>query len=190
MMLAWRLWSDAVTGGVSAPKPNDRRMCRNHTETMERMKFASGTFSHLWLKQIGWSLVLMEGHRLKVFENRVLRRILAPKRDEVTGGWRKLRNKEPHNWYSLFIHSWITLQPFVGPWPLLRFHNIFYTVSSTPWMSDQPVTRPLSTHRATQTQNNIFLVVSFLMAFQPKSHMLSPSPCVLHALPISSSLTW
>jgi hypothetical protein len=32
-----------------------------------------------------------------VFENRVLRRIFGPKRDEVTGGWRKLRNVELHN---------------------------------------------------------------------------------------------
>jgi hypothetical protein len=35
-----------------------------------------------------------------VFENRVLRRILGPKRDEVTGGWRKLHNEELHNLYS------------------------------------------------------------------------------------------
>jgi hypothetical protein len=35
-----------------------------------------------------------------VFENRVLRRIFGPKRDEVTGGWRKLHNKELHNLYS------------------------------------------------------------------------------------------
>jgi hypothetical protein len=34
-----------------------------------------------------WSLTLREEHRLKVFENRVLRRIFGPKRDEVTGGW-------------------------------------------------------------------------------------------------------
>jgi hypothetical protein len=33
-------------------------------------------------------------HRLRVFENRVLRRIFGPKRDEVTGGWRKLHNEE------------------------------------------------------------------------------------------------
>jgi hypothetical protein len=33
-------------------------------------------------------------HRLRVFENKVLRSILGPKRDEVTGGWRELRNKE------------------------------------------------------------------------------------------------
>jgi hypothetical protein len=47
-----------------------------------------------------WSLTLREEHRLRVFENRVLRRIFGPKRDEVTGGWRKLRNKELHGLYS------------------------------------------------------------------------------------------
>jgi hypothetical protein len=35
-----------------------------------------------------------------VYENRVLRRIFGPKRDEVRGGWRKLRNEELHNLYS------------------------------------------------------------------------------------------
>jgi hypothetical protein len=39
-------------------------------------------------------------HRLRVFENRVLRRISGPKRDEVTGGLRKLHNEELHNLYS------------------------------------------------------------------------------------------
>jgi hypothetical protein len=39
-------------------------------------------------------------HRLRVFENRVLRRIFGPKRDEVTGDWRKLHNEELHNLYS------------------------------------------------------------------------------------------
>jgi hypothetical protein len=39
-----------------------------------------------------WSLTLREEHRLRVFENRVLRRISGPKRDEVTGGCRKLHN--------------------------------------------------------------------------------------------------
>jgi hypothetical protein len=47
-----------------------------------------------------WSLTLREEHRLRVFENRVLRRIFGPKRDEVTGVWRKLRNEELHNLYS------------------------------------------------------------------------------------------
>jgi hypothetical protein len=43
-----------------------------------------------------WSLTLREEHRLRVFENRVLRRIFGPKRDEVTGGWRKLHNENLH----------------------------------------------------------------------------------------------
>jgi hypothetical protein len=46
------------------------------------------------------SLTLREEHRLRVFENRVLRRIFGLKRDEVTGGWRKLRSEELHNLYS------------------------------------------------------------------------------------------
>jgi hypothetical protein len=44
--------------------------------------------------------VLREEYRLRVFENRVLRRIFGPKRDEVTGGWRKLHDEELHNSYS------------------------------------------------------------------------------------------
>jgi hypothetical protein len=47
-----------------------------------------------------WSLTLREEHRLRVFENRVLRRIFGPKRDEVTGEWRKLHNEELHDLYS------------------------------------------------------------------------------------------
>jgi hypothetical protein len=47
-----------------------------------------------------WSLTLREDHRLRVFENRVLRKIFGPKRDEVTGGWRKLHNEELHSLYS------------------------------------------------------------------------------------------
>jgi hypothetical protein len=41
-----------------------------------------------------------EEHRLRVFENRVLRRILEPKTDDVMGEWRKLHNEELHNLYS------------------------------------------------------------------------------------------
>jgi hypothetical protein len=43
---------------------------------------------------------LKEEHRLRVFQNRVLRRISGTKRDEVTGGWRKLHNEELHNLHS------------------------------------------------------------------------------------------
>jgi hypothetical protein len=47
-----------------------------------------------------WSLTLREKDRLGVFENRVLLGILEPKKDEVTGSWRKLHNEELHNLHS------------------------------------------------------------------------------------------
>jgi hypothetical protein len=46
-----------------------------------------------------WSLTLREEHKLKVFENGVLRRIFGPKRDEVTGEWKKLHSEELHILY-------------------------------------------------------------------------------------------
>jgi hypothetical protein len=47
-----------------------------------------------------WSLTLREERKLRVFENMVLRRIFGPKRDEVTGEWRRLHNKELYALYS------------------------------------------------------------------------------------------
>jgi hypothetical protein len=47
-----------------------------------------------------WSLTLREAQRLRVFENRVLRRIFGPERDEVTGEWRRLHNEELNDLYS------------------------------------------------------------------------------------------
>jgi hypothetical protein len=47
-----------------------------------------------------WSLTLREEHRLRVFDDRGLRRIFGHKWDEVTGEWRKLHNEELHNLYS------------------------------------------------------------------------------------------
>jgi hypothetical protein len=47
-----------------------------------------------------WSLTLREEHRLKMFENRMLRRIFGPKSDEVTGEWSKLHNEELHDLYT------------------------------------------------------------------------------------------
>jgi len=46
-----------------------------------------------------WSLALREERRLRVFENRVLRRVFGAKRDEVTGEWRKLYNDELSDLY-------------------------------------------------------------------------------------------
>jgi len=47
-----------------------------------------------------WSLTLREERKLRVFENRVLRRIFGPKRDEVIGKWRKLHNEDLNDLYS------------------------------------------------------------------------------------------
>jgi hypothetical protein len=44
-----------------------------------------------------WSVILREEEKLRVFENRALRRIFGPKRDEVKGGWRKQHNEELHD---------------------------------------------------------------------------------------------
>jgi hypothetical protein len=54
----------------------------------------------LWCGCETWSLTLREEHRLRVYENRVLRTIFEPKRGEVTGGCRKFHNEELHNSYS------------------------------------------------------------------------------------------
>jgi hypothetical protein len=53
-----------------------------------------------------------------------------------------------------FIHL-RAVQLVVGPWPLslFKFRNRFYTDGRTPWTSDQPIARPLPTHRTPQTQN-------------------------------------
>ena len=47
-----------------------------------------------------WSLTLREERSLRVFENRVLRKVFGPKRDEVTGEWKKLHNDELNDLYS------------------------------------------------------------------------------------------
>jgi hypothetical protein len=47
-----------------------------------------------------WFLTVKEEHKLRVFESRFLRKIFGPKRDGVTGGWRKPHNDELHNLYS------------------------------------------------------------------------------------------
>jgi hypothetical protein len=59
----------------------------------------------LWLggsvpREFSYVRKLREEHRLRVFENRVLRRIFGPKRNEVTGEWRKLHNEELRDLYS------------------------------------------------------------------------------------------
>jgi hypothetical protein len=52
-----------------------------------------------------WSLTLREEHRLRMFENMVVRRIFGPKEHEVMGDWRKLHNEELHKLYFLAKHN-------------------------------------------------------------------------------------
>jgi hypothetical protein len=47
-----------------------------------------------------WSLTFRKKYRLRVFENRVLKKMFGPKGDEVTGGWRRLHNEELRDLYS------------------------------------------------------------------------------------------
>ena len=47
-----------------------------------------------------WSLTLREERKLRVFENMVLRRIFGPRKDEVTGDWRRMHNEELNDLYS------------------------------------------------------------------------------------------
>jgi hypothetical protein len=60
-------------------------------QNIQNYNFACGSYG-----SETWSLTLREEHRLRVFENRVMRRIFGPKRDEETGGWRT----QLHNLYS------------------------------------------------------------------------------------------
>jgi hypothetical protein len=66
-----------------------------HGQTMLYLSHSGNNILHTvvyWCES--WSLTLTEEHRLRVFENKVLRKIFGPKRDEVTGGRRKLHNEE------------------------------------------------------------------------------------------------
>jgi hypothetical protein len=47
-----------------------------------------------------WSLTLKEEHRLKVSENRMLRRIFGPKREKMVGGWKRQHNEEVYNLHT------------------------------------------------------------------------------------------
>jgi hypothetical protein len=55
--------------------------------------------------------------------------------------------------HVLFRDSSMAVLPFIGPWPLPQFRNLFYTDDRAPWTSDQPVANPLPKHRTAQTQN-------------------------------------
>jgi hypothetical protein len=69
-----------------------------------------------------WSLTLREEHRLRVFENRVLRRIFGPEKEE-DGSWRKLHNDELHNLYFFILKR--HLQSIAELWPTLMGFSIY-----------------------------------------------------------------
>jgi hypothetical protein len=83
-----------------------------------------------------WCLTLKEGYRLRIFENRVLKKIFGPKREEVTGDWRKLYSEELHGLYSRQIFTRFTmiltiLAPIKAQRSLLYqlkalFHSVYY----------------------------------------------------------------
>jgi len=54
-----------------------------------------------------WSITLREERRLRMFENRVLRGIFGPKRDKITGEWRKLHNEELNDLYYSPSIVWV-----------------------------------------------------------------------------------
>jgi hypothetical protein len=84
------------------------------------------------------------------------------------------------------IHPW-HYSPFVGPWPLFSF-LILYTVGSTPWTGDQPVARPASTHRTTETQNKRTQTSMPWVGFEPTIPVLERAKTV-HALDRAATVT-
>jgi hypothetical protein len=91
-----------------------------------------------------WSLALREEHRLGVFENRLLR-IFGPKRDEVTGEWRKLHNEELHDLYSLpsiIRISKVRRMRWTGHVARLREHRDVYSLLVGKPEGRRPLGRP------------------------------------------------
>ena len=84
------------------------------------------------------SLTLGDEHRLRVFENRVLRKVFEPKRVEVVREWRRLHNEELHGLFFFFV----ALQPPVGQDLLVmgasRTHSDTRQSVGLLWTSDQP----------------------------------------------------
>ena len=89
-----------------------------------------------------WSLTLREERRLRVFENRVLRRIFWPKRDEVTGEWRKLHNEELNDLYSSSSIVRVIKSRLVGHGSLMGEGRGMYSVLVGKPKGKRPLGRP------------------------------------------------
>jgi hypothetical protein len=77
------------------------RFLKRNTDELKIKIYSIIILVVIWYGCETWSLTLREERRLRVFENRVLRRIFGPKRDEVIEELRKLHNKELSDLYSL-----------------------------------------------------------------------------------------
>jgi hypothetical protein len=89
---------------------------------------------------------VMERRELRVFENMTPRKMFGPKRLEITLNCKECVSEELHNLQVLF--TYLSLYIPCGPWPFFQFHDL-YTDGRIPWTGDQPVARPLPTHRTT-----------------------------------------
>jgi hypothetical protein len=74
----------------------------------------------------------------------------------------------------------MAVQPFIGPYALFQFHNL-YTVGRTPWTGDQPVARPLPTHRTIETQNERTQTFMPWVEFEPMTPVFERAK-IVHAL--------
>jgi hypothetical protein len=88
--------------------------------------------------------------------------------------------------HGVLFYSIMSLQPFVGPWPLFQFLNL-YTVVRTLYTVDQPVARPVPTHRTTQMQNKRTETYMARVGFEPTSPVFERAKTV-NALDLAANV--
>ena len=88
------------SGNASYHSVQNLLPCSLLSKNMKIKTYRTTIFPVVLYGCVTWSLTLREEQRLRVFEDRVLRSTLGPKRDEVTGEWRKLHNEDLNDLYS------------------------------------------------------------------------------------------
>jgi hypothetical protein len=86
--------------GLTTPTIKILQVPRKWTDSLAQPKYKTIILPVVLYGCETWSLKLREEQRLRAFENKVLRRISGPKRDEITGDWRTLHSEELHILYS------------------------------------------------------------------------------------------